>query len=392
MNLLFYLSRYPGWGGIETVTYTIVPELLKLGYKVDIVSHRQEMEAQSAIPDVTLYKMPEDTFYSAKNVECFKQIMANNRYDAIIYQDCYEATERIVVEMSQLYNVPLLVFEHNTPLYSRKSAFPESIFTLKGIAQRIYYIYLINKNVKRDIARKKYLYENCYKYVMLSKQYIPEIKTLLGIHTDNSKFTFINNPIVPIPKDVNTVKQNEILYVGQLVNIKNVSKILRLWAKVNSDLPEYKLTIVGDGPEREKLEKYANDKNLPRVTFEGYQRPAAYFRRAKFLLMTSKFEGWGMTLFEAMSVGCLPMAEHTFSALVDVIDDNVDGFIMPDSCSLNVWRKKLIAIAHDDKRFRVMSRNAEEKVQHFLSSKIALDWDDLLKDLNAVKTKDTTHC
>jgi hypothetical protein len=74
-----------------------------------------------------------------------------------------------------------------------------------------------------------------------------------------------------------------------------------------------------------------------------------------------------------------------------LIDDNVDGFIMPDSCSLNVWRKKLIAIAHDDKRFRVMSRNAEEKVQHFLSSKIALDWDDLLKDLNAVKTKDTTH-
>jgi glycosyltransferase involved in cell wall biosynthesis len=380
MNLLFYLSRYPGWGGIETVTYLIVPELLKLGYNVDIVSHRQEYGAQPEIPDVTLYKMPHDSFYCEGNVAYATQLLTQHHYDAIIYQDCYEPSERIVVEMSQKFDIPLVVFEHNTPLYARKNLCPESWTTLKGIAQRIYYIYLSNRNVSRDKKRKQYLYDNCFKYVMLSKQYIPEIKALLGIKSKETKFSYINNPIIQCPNNSHIdIKQNEILYVGRLVNIKNVIKILAIWRTVCAELFDYKLTIIGDGPERTRLEKYVNEFNLPRVTFEGYQHPNKYYQRAKYLLMTSKFEGWSMTLLEAMSAGCVPLVEYTFSALIDIVDDTENGFILPANCSIRAWHKKLIEVTRDHETFLEISNNAKNKVNKFALSKVSAEWNRLLK-------------
>lgn len=382
MNLLFYLSRYPGWGGIETVTYLIVPELLKLGYKVDIVSHRQEYGAQPEIPDVALYKMPYDSFYCEGNVAYVNRLLTQRHYDAIIYQDCYEPSERIVVEMSQKFDIPLVVFEHSTPLYARKNLFPESLSTLKGLLQRLYFPYLTYKKVKLNIERKKYLYSSCLKYVMLSSQYVPEFKSLLNICDANSKVTYINNPIVmpSLPDDI-VERKKELLYVGQLVKIKNVSKILKLWKILNEDLPDYCLTIVGDGPEREQLENNVLSLNLPRVRFEGYQSPVAYYQRAKFLLMTSRFEGWPMTVLEAMSFGCIPMVEFTFSSLVDIVDNEENGFILPANCSLRIWRKKLIEAIGDEIKLALMRKEARKRVQRFTCSKIAGDWDSLLSKL-----------
>ena len=43
-------------------------------------------------------------------------------------------------------------------------------------------------------------------------------------------------------------------------------------------------------------------------------------------MMTSSFEGWGLTLTEAQQYGCVPLAFHSFASLTDIITDKVNGF------------------------------------------------------------------
>ena len=58
MNILFYMTRYPGWGGIENVTSLIVSELSKTE-NVFILSHLQQTGQDLSLSDITLYEMPD---------------------------------------------------------------------------------------------------------------------------------------------------------------------------------------------------------------------------------------------------------------------------------------------------------------------------------------------
>ncbi|RGN76255.1 glycosyltransferase [Segatella copri] len=55
------------------------------------------------------------------------------------------------------------------------------------------------------------------------------------------------------------------------------------------------------------------------LTFEGFQSPIEYYKRASIICMTSSFEGFPMVLVEAMQFGCVPIAFDSFEAIRDVI-------------------------------------------------------------------------
>lgn len=380
MKLLFYLTRYPGWGGIETVTSLIIPELQKRGYLIDIISHRQQMEAQVIPPEVTLYKMPAMALFNDENFNFANNIVRNGKYDFIIYQDCYEPNERIVVEIAKRNNIPLLVFEHNTPLLLYKVKFVSPLWTIKGLIKRSFYPIFRWRYLRAERKRKLYLYDNCNKYVMLSKNYISEISKRLGIKSKENKFRFINNPIILPLRSIDNVKSKEILFVGRLVNEKRVDKILKIWRCIYNLYPDYSLSIVGDGPERNNLEKMAIKLGLNNVKFYGFQNPVEFYMRSKIFLMTSKFEGWGMTLMEAMCYGCIPFVENNFSSLTDIIQDKITGVILPEKASIRQWTKELSLLMGNEGELERISAKAKEKVKIFSVENIANQWEKLFKE------------
>ncbi|WP_173921693.1 glycosyltransferase [Agromyces sp. Marseille-P2726] len=92
------------------------------------------------------------------------------------------------------------------------------------------------------------------------------------------------------------------------------------------------LTIYGDGPEAPALAERVAAAGLEQsISFAGHRRDAAEaFRHASWTLLTSQFEGAPLVLAEAMSRGCLPIAYDIPYGPADLIDDGVDGFLVPD--------------------------------------------------------------
>lgn len=126
------------------------------------------------------------------------------------------------------------------------------------------------------------------------KKYVAEEKIeVRPIFVDTEKIK--NTPItVDLHKKYPQYKKI-VLMVSRIEKEKQIDMAIRAFAQ----LPDYALVVVGEGSLRENLQKIAT----PNVYFEGWHDPATYYKTADVFLNTSAFEGYGMTLVEAKSVG-----------------------------------------------------------------------------------------
>lgn len=377
MNILFYLTRYPGVGGIETVTSQIIGYLAsKCGYNIDVISHWQQ-EQEGEISAHNVYTMPNKKQWLAQeNIIYACNVVKNGHYNIIIYQDSYAPTENIVFHLSKEYNIPLIVFEHNTPLFIYKKRDLSSCLTTKGLLRRLFHIYLL----KKEIRRKQMLLEHSSRYLLLSEAYIPEFCTLLGSKNDG-KVAYINNPVLlpPIHLDQLKNKENTLLYVGRLVVEKGVDKMLSMWRKISNELhSDWQFIIVGDGPERKRLERLSITLQLKNIRFEGFRDPRPYYERAKLFIMMSNYEGWPLTLCEAMSQGIVPIVLNSFSAAQDIIKDEINGFLVPNE---QVGCRRLLQLMHNPQQLVDMSMQAVTYTKKYSIEEIISQWECLLNDL-----------
>ncbi|NDV57790.1 glycosyltransferase [Bacteroides sp. 519] len=375
IKLLFYLTRFPGIGGIETVTSIICQALIIKGYQIDIISHCQQNNNYNFV-NIKLWKMPNPQKWVTKeNYEYIDFVIKNGNYNAIIYQDSYAPTESIIYSISQKYKIPIYVFEHNSPLLIYNKRNLESILTIKGLLRRVLHPYLLSQERKR----KRKLLDCSTKYILLSKQFISEFCKQVDYDNVDNKVTYIHNPIRITSTPVNLeIKENIILYVGRLAPEKRVDVMLKLWRTLhNSVAKDWRFVIVGDGVEKPRLEKMVHSLNLRNVNFEGFQDPSEYYKRAKIFLMMSKFEGWGLTLIESMQYGVVPIAQKNFSSIVDIIDNGINGYIVNNQQeSIQSVISELIGNKH---LFTTMSLNAIGKSKLFSIESIIPEWINLLK-------------
>lgn len=376
MNILFYLTRFPGIGGIETVTWQIIKQLTqKAEYHIDIISHRQQtIKTEECISGFTLFRMPNDKYWLAcENISFANEIVKKGNYNVIIYQDSYAPTEKIVCQLSYENKIPLIVFEHNSPLfiYNKRELTPW--WSLKGCLRRILHPYLLYKEKKR----KRMLLRHAFRYVLLSETYIPEFCNFINFH-NNGKVIYINNPVRLSSIEVSCSKENILLYVGRLVVEKGVDKMLYVWNEISKNLSadqNWQFVIVGDGVERFRLEKLAKSLQLRNVIFEGFQNPKSYYERAKIFFMMSKYEGWGLTLCEAMTQGVVPIVLNSFSAAQDLIKDGYNGYLVSDKKD---FYHHLLQLINNPYQLIEMSNNAIEQSKKYNISNIIPHWEALL--------------
>jgi glycosyltransferase involved in cell wall biosynthesis len=131
-------------------------------------------------------------------------------------------------------------------------------------------------------------------------------------------------------------RESDITYVGRLVEHKNLDILIRALALVKKDRHDIRAIIIGDGPEKEKLQIQSKHLDLEKnVLFTGfmenYDDALALMKSSKVFVSPSIREGFGMAALEAKACG-LPLVtvNHKMNAVRDLINDNT-GLI----CELN---------------------------------------------------------
>jgi len=129
-----------------------------------------------------------------------------------------------------------------------------------------------------------------------------------------------------------------ILFAGRLVPKKGVRHLVAAMAGIVRELPGTRLAIIGDGPERKRLEQQVRDLDLGgHVTFAGAMAQpdlAARFRRsavAAFPFVAAAdgdAEGLGLVVVEAQACGC-PVVTSDIPAVGDTVEPDVTGLVVP---------------------------------------------------------------
>ena len=149
---------------------------------------------------------------------------------------------------------------------------------------------------------------------------------------------------------------------------------------LESRFPDWRLTIVGDGPERTNVEWHAKELGLKRVRFDGFQKPRSYYERASILLLTSEFEGFPLVLPECMSFGVIPAVYGSYSAVYDIVEDGKNGLILPyDKKGYNaaLMAEKLSVLMQSSDERQRMAENAIVTSRKYALEAIYQSWEQL---------------
>lgn len=122
-------------------------------------------------------------------------------------------------------------------------------------------------------------------------------------------------------------------YCGQLIQRKNVESYLRFVQKVVCINPNARFQIIGEGPERENLERYCSDLGLSdQVDWLGnLSRNAVLsaFANSQSFYLNSHYDGWGAVCLEAMSCGCFLLLGWNVRANILVTSSKI-GVVFKD--------------------------------------------------------------
>lgn len=176
-------------------------------------------------------------------------------------------------------------------------------------------------------------------------------------------------------------KEKVALYVGRLENgAKQVALLLDIWRRVSRDCADWKLVIVGEGPDEGLLRDCARRHKLRNVEFAGRQDPRPYYERASILCLTSLFEGFGMVLTEAQQFGVVPIAFDSYASVHSIITPGENGELAA-SFSKKEYAQKLLHLMQDAPYRERLAAKARETVRQFAPERIADMWEELIESL-----------
>lgn len=333
-----------GNGGAERVIFNLIRGLVERGINVDLLVADSTGELILSLPkEVTIVDLK-----ARRVLTCIPGIIRHLRkvkpdvlFSALDYVNIVAIFSKYISRVS----LRVVVSVHAQPEFF--TGHPNS---LRGI--------MLSKLFK--IAHNK-----ADKIVAVSSGLANELINLMGIN--KNKVCVIYNPIITTPILGNIVYFHDssrsceppvILAVGRLAVEKDYPTLIRAFKLVRQHR-HVRLQILGEGDQRNNLEILVNSLELTAdVDFLGYQSdPYTYMKRASCFVLSSKSEGFGNVLVEALALGCPIVSTNCPYGPSEILDSGKWGALVPvgDYCSMADEIMKTLNMGH--KVDAVMLRN-----------------------------------
>lgn len=198
-------------------------------------------------------------------------------------------------------------------------------------------------------------------------------KEIMVKRLPHANVKIIGNPIKPMVSTTKIVRKNIILTVGRMVKSKRHDLLINLFNQtINKN---WELHILGDGPEKQKLELLVSSLNLQdKVKFIGATNNVNfYYAKSKIFAFTSNSEGFPNALGEAMSAGLAAITFDFIAGASDLISDNENGFLI-EMDEKAQYVHQLNALMQDDELINRLAKNAAESIKKFDTTVIAEEY------------------
>ena len=194
--------------------------------------------------------------------------------------------------------------------------------------------------------------------------------------------TVIPDPLTFSSSSCSPLTEKRVIAVGRYVYQKGFDLLLKSWSIVEKKCPDWILTIIGQG-ERLQYENLIDELKIDRTRCKllgPTERIQDEYMRSSLLVLSSRFEGFGMVLVEAMACGLPAVSFDCPCGPKDIIQNNVDG-VLVESGNVEKLAEAIVMMIQNAEQRKNMATKAIENVQRFKMDQIAELWKSLFESL-----------
>jgi glycosyltransferase involved in cell wall biosynthesis len=170
---------------------------------------------------------------------------------------------------------------------------------------------------------------------------------------------------------------------------KGFDLLLKAFAKTRQDFPQWRLVIWGEGSDRAELEAERDRLGLqdcvemPGIT----SRPGIWVETADAFVLSSRYEGWGIVLLEAMAAGIPVLSFDCQWGPREMVDDGRDGLLVENG-SVDALAAGLIRLLGDEELRARLGKAAAASAARFTPQNVMRDWDQVIYAALASRRKE----
>lgn len=385
MNILFIAEfKITGnTGGVGRVTKTLTEGFERRGYKVYYYAIDKVWE-DPGDPAQQFYCINHKDVVSDENVNQLKKLIEDLSIAIIINQSGFRTPTIELLQKVGNSRLQVFTVHHNCIrcLFDNYRQIITNNFKSKP------WFRLMNVGIIWSVIqysfRKKFkavietVVQQSDRVVLLSPIFIKELDFFQPKLSEPHKVTAIYNPSpFDVKYEVLDKKENRLIFIGVLKKTqKRVDRLVEIWDTLSRKHPDWHFDILGDGPEKASLQQRFKELDTQRYTFHGFTDPQSFLEKAKFFLLTSDYEGFGMVLLESQSYGVVPIVFDNISMADDIVNDESNGIVI-ESYNIKEYISRLSASMNNELHRREMAEKCQQSVARFHSNQIVDKWETL---------------
>ncbi len=361
MNICYLLAGFSGTGGIGRVTSILVNELQKnSNYKIFTLCYAKTKkedvyELKSNITKEYLLEKKVSMLKSLLKGSFIKsrQYLVNNEIDILIA--CGTIYYLIAVISTIGLKTKVICWEHSNVQNNNDHAF--QAYTRKFGAIRSNLIVTLTKHDKASFI-------NEYGVTKVKQVYNP-----------------IDNAILDSISDY-CLESKKIISVGRLSYPKNFENLIEVAQIIFKKHPDWEWHIYGEGELKDDLQYKINQYNIQNNLFLKGKVYNLYelYNEYSFLVMTSRYEGFPMTLLEGLANGLPLISYDVLTGPNEIITNNENGFLISPFDIEEMANKILELISNAELRLKISNNNAEKSKEYSLDS-IVKQWEHIFEEM-----------
>lgn len=198
--------------------------------------------------------------------------------------------------------------------------------------------------------------------------------------TELQNICVIPDPLSFIPMQLSSLTEKRVIAVGRYVYQKGFDLLLQAWAKIEKQFPDWEIAIFGEGnsePYKQQMEELGVDSSRCHLNGPTADIQKEYINSSIFAF-SSRFEGFGMVLVEAMACGLPVVSFACPCGPKDIIKDGEDGMLVENG-NVEAFATSLSQLMQNPSLCQSMSKAGKKNVRRFYMNQIAIQWMNLFE-------------
>ncbi len=354
-NILFFVGNMALPGGTEQVTATVASGLQCAGHDVTILSMHGGLVSHFPIaPGVRLRSVLAVGKHRSLNAIAVASTIRRTVRELSI--DTWVDAESVLAATS----IPALIgITHLHVTWENFNAARRVGSLIRPIARRIAARYADRIVVLTELDKTQW--QDWFK---------PNAQI---IHVPN----VLNQPVRDaVARSTPATRQRTVVATGRLANQKGFDLLLQAWVSVCKKHPDWKLRIVGDGPDRNELHALAIELGVARtVEWAGFKSAIVpEYQQASVFCLSSRFEGFGLVIIEAMATGLPVVSFDCDAGPGEIVKHEQTGLLAPAG-DVSGLASALDRMLSDPKLRQRMGDRGQIESQRYTWENQAAQWD-----------------